>query len=82
MYSVHLTIKAQNALKKLDKFYQERIRNKLKSLKENPRLGKPLTANLSGMWSLRIGKCRAIYAIKDKELIVLVLDIAHRKKVY
>lgn len=82
MYGVILQTPARRFLRKLDTNVQKRIINKLKELKVNPRLGKPLTANLAGSWSLRVGNYRAIYTIKDSELIVLVLDIGHRKKIY
>lgn len=81
-YSIELTNKAFNFLKKLDKTQRIRIRNKLKELEENPKLGKPLTASLSGTRSLRMGKYRAIYQIIDKKLIVFVLQIGHRKNIY
>ena len=50
---------------------------------ENPRLhGKPLTADRSGQWRYRIGKYRVITEIIDQKLIVLVLEIGHRREVY
>jgi mRNA interferase RelE/StbE len=81
-YQVNLTEKAERFLKKLDKTQQDRIKNKLYDLENNPRLGKPLTGDLKGMWSLRAGKYRCIYVVKDNELMVIVIDIDHRKKVY
>lgn len=81
-YEVNLTNKAERFLKKLDKQEQLRIRDKLRELKTNPKVGEPLTADLSGQWSLRIGKYRAVYLIEDNKLIVLVLDIGHGKKIY
>tara|TARA_Y100000310_G_C20590956_1_gene767945 strand:+ start:350 stop:598 length:249 start_codon:yes stop_codon:yes gene_type:complete len=82
MYEVILEKSAKNFLKKLDKPIAKIIIGKLRSLKGNPRLGKPLAENLAGSWSLRIGKFRAIYMIKDKNLVVLILKIGHRKKGY
>jgi len=34
------------------------------------------------LWRIRIGDCRVTYTIKDTELVVLVLRIAHRSVVY
>ena len=82
MYDIQFTKEAENFFNKLDKPIQKEIAKKIDSLKENPKLGKPLTANLSGMWSLRIGKFRVIYTVKNKELVILVVEIGHRKKVY
>ena len=81
-YVVELTTKSQRFLRKLDKTQQKRIIDKLRELGGNPRLGKPLIADLSGTWSLRIGKYRALYTIQEGKLVVLVLKIALRKKAY
>ena len=81
-YTVELTTKSQRFLKKLDKPQQKRIRDKLRKLRDNPKLGKPLTADLAGVWSLRIGKYRALYTIEKGKLVVLILRIEHRKKSY
>ena len=77
-----LSAEAESFLKKADMTTRERIVRKLDSLSVNPRIGKPLTAKLKGFWSLRIGNYRAIYTIKDNELIVAVITIGHRKNVY
>ncbi len=82
MYSLNLDKDTKVFLKKLDKPEQERILNKLEGLKNNPELGKPLTGNLTGLWSLRIGKYRALYRILNEKLIIIVLDIGHRKDIY
>ena len=50
---------------------------------ENPRaFGKPLLENRKGQWRYRIEDYRLICEIKDRELIVLALEVGHRKKVY
>jgi len=82
MFDVRLQDPAKRFLKKLEEQEQTRIIKKLKQLKENPELGKPLTGKLSGLWSLRVGKYRALYQIRNKELLIIVLDIGHRKNVY
>ena len=81
-YEVILTEESEKFLKKCDKSVKNRILDKLESLREDPRIGKPLTASLAGLWSLRIGDHRAIYQIKDNELIVIVIKIGHRKNIY
>ena len=44
--------------------------------------GKALTANLTGLWRYRVGDYRLICDIQDGELVVLVLQIGHRREVY
>jgi len=33
-------------------------------------------------WRIRVGNYRVIYTIRDQELIVLILQIGHRREVY
>ncbi len=82
MYKIILEKKPENFFRKLEKKEQERIAKKFSELEKNPELGKPLTANLAGLWSLRFGDYRAIYAIKHNELVILVLKLGHRKDIY
>ena len=82
MYKVIFKNSAERLFRKLDKFDQQRIVKKLRLLRQNPFLGKPLRGNLAGLWSLRVGKYRVIYQIKHDELIIFVLDVGHRKKIY
>lgn len=82
MYKIILKKPAKRFIKKLDNSEKLRILKKLKELKTNPRLGTPLTTNLAGLWKLRIGKYRALYQIKELELIIYVLAIGHRKNIY
>ena len=81
-YKILLSPKANDFLEKLDKKDRERMTSKLKNLKNNPELGKPLTGKLAGLWSLRTGDYRALYQIRHNELLILVLKIRHRKNVY
>ncbi len=72
-------------VKKLDNKSQENIQNYIEKISEtkNPEdFGKPLTGNLKGFWRYRVGDYRIICEIRKKELIVLVIDIGHRSKIY
>jgi mRNA interferase RelE/StbE len=82
MYNIEFDKKAADLFRKLDKPLQERIGKKIELLKNNPHLGIPLVGNFSGMWKLRIGDYRIIYQIKNEQLILLILDIGHRKNIY
>jgi|TARA_Y100000034_G_scaffold56298_1_gene68970 mRNA interferase RelE/StbE len=82
MHEIFLEKSAKRFLDKLDDFNAKRITKKLKSLEKNPKLGKPLIGNLSGLWKLRIGKYRVIYKIIENKLFIFVLDIGHRKNIY
>lgn len=85
-YKVIFTERAKKQLKKLDKHITALIIGWLeKNIQncENPRLhGKGLVENKSGQWRYRIGDYRVICEIQDKEIIVLVLEVGHRREIY
>ncbi|MEO1262074.1 MAG: type II toxin-antitoxin system RelE/ParE family toxin [Bacteroidota bacterium] len=72
--------------KKLGKPAQVRIRDYLIeriAKADNPRqFGKALSGNLSGLWRYRVSNYRIVCRIDDDELVVLVLRVAHRSRVY
>lgn len=50
---------------------------------DEPRLyGKPLTGELSGYWSYRIGDYRVIADIEDETFTIVAIDVGHRRDVY
>ncbi len=85
-YKVIFTGRAKKQLKKLDKHIAALIIGWLeKNIQncENPRLhGKGLVENNSGQWRYHIGNYRVICEIQDKEIVVLVLEVGHRKEIY
>ena len=85
-YQVVFTEKAKKQLKKLDKHISSLILGWLeKNIQncENPRMhGKGLVENKSGQWRYRVGDYRIICEIQDNKVIILVLEIGHRKEIY
>jgi len=85
-YKVVFTEKAKKQLKKLDKCVASLIVGWIeRNIEgcENPRVyGKSLTGNRGGQWRYRVGDYRLICEIKDDEIIVLVLEVGHRRHVY
>lgn len=85
-YRILFTEKSKKQLKKMDKHISLLIIGWLeKNIQncENPRIhGKGLIENKSGEWRYRIGDYRVICKIKDKEVIVLVLEVGHRREIY
>lgn len=75
----------QRSMKKLDKQIAKRITAKLREIAqlEEPRsMGKGLTANMAGLWRYRVGDYRIVCDIEDEVLLILVVDVAHRREVY
>ena len=50
---------------------------------DNPRsMGKALSSNKTGFWRYRVGDYRIICDIEDAVLVILVVEVNHRSKVY
>ena len=85
-YRIVFTERAKKQLKKFDKHIAALILGWLeKNIEgcENPRIhGKGLVENKSGQWRYRVGDYRIICEIKDDEIIVLVLEVGHRRDIY
>jgi len=67
---------------KLDRPTRERIRTAIeRKLTERPeQFAKPLAYTRSGLWSLRVGPWRVVFALREDEL--WILRIGHRSEVY
>ena len=85
-WRIEFTDRALRQMKALDpqmkrqvfRYLQERIVGD-----EDPRrFGKALTGDLLGLWRYRVGDHRVVCQLKDAELLVLVLKVAHRRSVY
>lgn len=84
-WRIEVTKDFQKTLKKLDKSTAKRITSKLREIEklDDPRsTGKALVGNMGGLWRYSVGNYRIICSLEDEILVVLVLDVAHRSKVY
>ena len=84
-YQLLYTDKSLRQLKKMDKQSQRLVIGYLKKLEKlaEPRAkGKALSANLKGFWRYRIGDYRVICEIDDLKIVIIVIDIGHRKSIY
>ncbi|WP_270334246.1 type II toxin-antitoxin system RelE family toxin [Streptococcus salivarius] len=82
-YKIVPTPKFAKNFKKLDAFVRKQIKSYLNRVTDNPRAkGKALVANRTGQWRYRIGAYRVIVNIQDNELIILALEVGHRRDIY
>ncbi|EEV19468.1 RelE/StbE family addiction module toxin [Treponema vincentii F0403] len=82
---VILTDTFKRQLKKLDAAISKRVLDYLEQVEllDNPRSRrKALTSNLAGLWRYRVSDYRILCRIRDDELIITVIEIAHRSTVY
>ena len=81
-FTVKYTAEAKKRIERLDASVKKVIQKAIESLTLNPYRGKPLTHELSGLFSLRTSDYRIIYRIKERELIIIILTIEHRREIY
>jgi mRNA interferase RelE/StbE len=82
-YRVDVTRPARRALTRLVPSIRERILRALIGLEANPR--PPGAIKMQGedpTWRIRVGDYRVLYEIHDRELLVLVIRVAHRREAY
>lgn len=85
-WNIEWSDEAKKQLKKLDKATTKRIIeyiNKNVAPAKNPYdFGKPLQYNQFGLWRYRVGDTRIICQIKNREMLILILRVGHRKNIY
>lgn len=86
-WTIEVTPAAAKQIKKLGAVEARRIRTylreRLAALDDPRQLGKPLTGSeLGQFWRYRVGDHRLLCEIQDRALVVLVIEVGHRRDVY
>jgi len=82
-YRIELTRDALRALAKLDKPVRRRVQGAIDRLADDPRpAGMIALRGAPGAFRIRVGDYRVIYVLHDDLLLVVVIDIGHRRDVY
>lgn len=86
MYKLKFLGKAQSELKNIDRAHQKIIKEKLLILAKNPEVLKNNIKRLGGIkddyYRLRVGNYRVIFKKEEKQLIIIIVRIGHRKEIY
>lgn len=82
MYKVEVRRRAQQALDKLPESDLQAIIGAIKDLAQAPRPRGIEKVKSTGLWRIRQGDYRIIYAIDDKERLVTIVRIGHRREIY
>ncbi|MEW6141243.1 MAG: type II toxin-antitoxin system RelE/ParE family toxin [Thermodesulfobacteriota bacterium] len=82
-YRVLFVSRAERAFKRLSADVQDRIISEINSLAEEPRpAGAVKLTGSENLYRVRVGDYRVIYAVEDDFLLVLVVEIGHRREIY
>ncbi len=82
MYKVEVRRRAQRALDKLPKSDFEVVIEAIKGLAQTPRPEGTEKVKTTGLWRIRQGDYRIIYAIEDNDHLVTVVRVGHRREIY
>lgn len=85
-YTVEYTSRAIKSMKKLDRsvlvMIKAWIEKNLVDTDDPRRHGKGLTSNRSGQWRYRVGDYRILAEIQEDKLVILIVEVGHRKDIY
>lgn len=83
-YQVFVLHIATEELARLDKAIAQRVTSRIKWLSENFDVlpHSTLTADLRGLFKLRVGNYRIIYSVNRQERIIFIHSIGHRRDIY
>ena len=84
-YRLELSNQAERVIRRMaerEPALYERVAQALEDLTNDPLQGKALKGELKGRYSYRVGSYRLIYLVRQRALVVLVIDIGHRRDVY
>ena len=81
-YKVEVIPSAQKDMDNLEKRFFEQIKDKINSLKSNPRPSNCLKLTAEEGYRIRSGDYRILYRIDDKNKAIYIYRIKHRKESY
>ena len=81
-FSIRIKASAAKDLERVSKSDRLRIVDAIDRLAGHPLVGSALKGDLRGLRRLRVGDYRVIYEVRNNDLVVLVVRIAHRRDVY
>ncbi|MHB9782619.1 type II toxin-antitoxin system RelE family toxin [Streptococcus sp. 10F2] len=85
-YRLVVSEEVKKQLKKMDKHVRlmlvKDMKKRLDGLENLRQIGRALVGNKKGLWRYRLGNYRIICDIRDNEMIVLAVEVGHRKEIY
>ena len=82
-YSIEYTRAAERTpIRKLDRSLQQRILKRIESLADNPRSAGTVKLTGHNSYRVRVADYRIIYNVLDDRLLILIVEIGHRRDIY
>jgi len=80
VYEIRLRRAAQRGLDALPERDYDRVAEIIGTLEGNPRPPRVKKLADSGLWRIRVGQYRIVYAMDDKAQLITIVRIARRKE--
>lgn len=81
-FSLRIKASAAKELERVPPSHRLRIVAAIDRLENYPLAGSTLKGDLRGLRRLRVGDYRILYEVRNNDLVVLVVRIAHRRDAY
>ncbi|OGA46825.1 MAG: hypothetical protein A3F74_23375 [Betaproteobacteria bacterium RIFCSPLOWO2_12_FULL_62_58] len=82
-YAVVFARSARKELQALDPAVAARVLRRIEALADNPRpTGVIKLEGASDLWRIRVGDWRIVYRLSDKERLVDIFAVRHRREAY
>ncbi|MBK0383363.1 type II toxin-antitoxin system RelE/ParE family toxin [Pedobacter sp. SD-b] len=81
-YSLNFSSQALKELAKINDPFYSNIKQAISNLKDDPRPQGYIKLNGREGYRIRTGNYRIIYKIFDKELVIEIIKLGHRKDIY
>jgi len=81
-YALFIERRAQRSLSRIAAQDRDRISGAIWRLADEPRPRGVKKLSGRDAWRIRVGDYRVLYEIHDERLVILVVDIGHRRKIY
>jgi len=81
-YKIEIKKSAAKEISKLPKVAVKRIVDKIQTLSTDPRPNGCKKLSGDEKYRIRVGVYRILYSITDEKLVIIVVNVGHRKEVY
>jgi mRNA interferase RelE/StbE len=85
VYKIDFSRQAEKELESIfrsDRSLYNRFLNAFDAIAGDPAQGKPLHGPLRGLSSYRLGSYRILYETHHHRLLIIVIDLGHRRDIY
>jgi mRNA interferase RelE/StbE len=81
-YAIFIERRAQRSLARIAGQDRDRLSSAIRRLADEPRPHGVKKLSGRNVWRVRVGDHRILYEIHDERLVILVVDVGHRREIY